>query len=104
MPLGGGVILASLLSRPRELGHVRDLVLLQIAVIAVVPCTPARANAVRSAWIPAPPPESEPAIERQTGMRRGRDTAAKDRTASAGGRPRNTTTRQDAVVDIDTPA
>ena len=40
-----------------------------IAVIAVVPCTPARANALRSAWIPAPPPESEPAIERTTGTR-----------------------------------
>jgi hypothetical protein len=51
-----------------------------IAVIAVVPCTPARANALRSAWIPAPPPESEPAIDRQIGMRLGRDTAAKDRT------------------------
>jgi hypothetical protein len=37
------------------------------AVIAVVPCTPQRANAFRSAWMPAPPPESEPAIERQTG-------------------------------------
>ena len=35
------------------------------AVIAVIPCTPQRANAFRSAWIPAPPPESEPAIERQ---------------------------------------
>ena len=33
-----------------------------IAVIAVVPCTPQRANAFRSAWMPAPPPESEPAI------------------------------------------
>ena len=32
------------------------------AVIAVIPCTPQRANAFRSAWIPAPPPESEPAI------------------------------------------
>ena len=50
-----------------------------IAVIAVVPCTPARANALRSAWIPAPPPESEPAIERATGTRRRarrEDTAA----------------------------
>ena len=41
-----------------------------IAVIAVVPWTPARANALRSAWIPAPPPESDPAIERATGTRR----------------------------------
>jgi hypothetical protein len=39
-----------------------------IAVIAVVPCTPERANAFRSAWIPAPPPESEPAIDRATGI------------------------------------
>ena len=39
------------------------------AVIAVVPCTPQRAKALRSAWIPAPPPESEPAIERQAGTR-----------------------------------
>ena len=35
------------------------------AVIAVVPWTPQRANAFRSAWIPAPPPESDPAIARQ---------------------------------------
>ena len=39
-----------------------------IAVIAVIPCTPQRANAFRSAWMPAPPPESEPAIERQVGI------------------------------------
>jgi hypothetical protein len=38
VPLGGGVILASLLSRPRELGYVRDLVLLQIGVVAVMVC------------------------------------------------------------------
>jgi hypothetical protein len=35
VPLGGGVILAALLSRPRELGYVRDLVALQIGVIAL---------------------------------------------------------------------
>src|SRR4051794_26304758 len=40
-----------------------------IAVIAVIPCTPTRANAFRSAWMPAPPPESEPAIERTVGTR-----------------------------------
>src|SRR5437870_2839749 len=40
-----------------------------IAVIAVIPCTPQRANAFRSAWIPAPPPESEPAIESTRGVR-----------------------------------
>ena len=39
------------------------------AVIAVIPWTPQRANAFRSAWIPAPPPESEPAIARQVGTR-----------------------------------
>ena len=36
VPLGGGVLLASLLSRPRRLGYVRDLVLLQIGVVAVL--------------------------------------------------------------------
>ena len=39
-----------------------------MAVIAVIPWTPLRANALRSAWMPAPPPESEPAIERTRGM------------------------------------
>ena len=34
------------------------------AVIAVVPCTPKAAKVRRSAWIPAPPPESEPAMLR----------------------------------------
>ena len=38
------------------------------AVIAVIPWTPQRANAFRSAWMPAPPPESEPAIERTAGI------------------------------------
>src|SRR5262249_13115752 len=32
------------------------------AVIADIPNTPNAANVFRSAWIPAPPPESEPAI------------------------------------------
>ena len=41
------------------------------AVIAVMPWTPQRANAFRSAWMPAPPPESEPAIERTAGGERG---------------------------------
>src|SRR6266702_5112155 len=31
-------------------------------VITDVPCTPTDANDLRSAWIPAPPPESLPAI------------------------------------------
>src|SRR4051794_2966548 len=43
------------------------------AVIAVIPCTPQRAKAFRSAWIPAPPPESEPAIERTAGGAMTRD-------------------------------
>ena len=30
-------------------------------VIALVPCTPKAANVFRSAWMPAPPPLSEPA-------------------------------------------
>ena len=38
-----------------------------IAVIAVIPWTPQRAMALRSAWMPAPPPESEPAIDRTRG-------------------------------------
>ena len=41
------------------------------AVIAVMPWTPQRANAFRSAWMPAPPPESEPAIESTAGTGRG---------------------------------
>jgi HD-GYP domain-containing protein (c-di-GMP phosphodiesterase class II) len=36
VPLGGGVILAALLSRPRELGYLRDLVLLQVGVVVAV--------------------------------------------------------------------
>src|SRR5947209_11029922 len=41
------------------------------AVIALMPCTPQRANAFRSAWMPAPPPESEPAIVSARGVRAG---------------------------------
>src|SRR3954447_10761412 len=40
-----------------------------IAVMALVPWTPQAAKALRSAWMPAPPPESEPAMVRQTGTR-----------------------------------
>ena len=40
-----------------------------IAVIAVIPCTPHAENAFRSAWMPAPPPESDPAIDRTRGIR-----------------------------------
>jgi hypothetical protein len=36
VPLGGGVLLAALLSRPRELGYVRDLAVLQIGVVAAM--------------------------------------------------------------------
>ena len=32
------------------------------ATIADMPCTPQRANAFRSAWMPAPPPESDEAM------------------------------------------
>src|SRR5829696_2239528 len=39
------------------------------ATIALVPWQPSRANAFRSAWIPAPPPESEVAIVRQRGTK-----------------------------------
>jgi len=37
------------------------------AVIAVIPNTPSALKVFRSAWIPAPPPESEPAIESARG-------------------------------------
>ena len=40
-----------------------------IAVIAQTPWTPRAANAFRSACMPAPPPESEPAIVSATGVR-----------------------------------
>ena len=42
------------------------------ATTTLMPWQPAAANAFRSAWMPAPPPESEPAIVRQRGtpMRR----------------------------------
>jgi hypothetical protein len=32
------------------------------ATIALMPWQPVAANAFRSAWMPAPPPESEPAM------------------------------------------
>src|SRR3954464_8711972 len=41
-----------------------------MAVIAVMPWTPQRAKAFRSAWMPAPPPESEPAIDSTAGTGR----------------------------------
>ena len=50
-----------------------------IAVIAVIPCTPQRAKAFRSAWMPAPPPESEPAIESTAGIASAELTVAQPR-------------------------
>src|SRR5947209_13938154 len=38
-----------------------------MAVIAVIPCTPQAAKAFTSAWMPAPPPESDPAIDSTRG-------------------------------------
>jgi hypothetical protein len=38
------------------------------ATIADVPWTPAAAKAFRSAWMPAPPPESDPAIVNALGI------------------------------------
>src|SRR6266536_3340699 len=38
------------------------------ATIALIPWQPAAAKAFRSAWIPAPPPESDPAIVKQRGI------------------------------------
>jgi hypothetical protein len=43
-----------------------------MAVTAVMPWTPQAANALRSAWMPAPPPESEPAMDSTHGGRPGR--------------------------------
>src|SRR5688572_5095153 len=40
------------------------------ATMAVMPWTPQRANAFRSAWMPAPPPESDPAIDSTAGTGR----------------------------------
>jgi len=37
------------------------------ATIALMPWQPAAAKAFRSAWIPAPPPESDPAIVKHLG-------------------------------------
>ena len=41
-----------------------------MAVMAQVPCRPWAAKVRRSAWIPAPPPESEPAMVSATLIRR----------------------------------
>src|SRR5262245_8236986 len=37
-------------------------------VTALVPCTPRAANVFKSAWIPAPPPLSEPAMDKAVGI------------------------------------
>src|SRR5436189_4847515 len=39
-------------------------------VITLVPCTPSEANVFRSAWTPAPPPLSDPAMVSAIGMER----------------------------------
>jgi len=36
VPVGGAVVLGALLSRPRELGYVRDLLVLQVCMVAIV--------------------------------------------------------------------
>jgi hypothetical protein len=38
------------------------------AVIALAPYAPSAEKVFRSAWMPAPPPESEPAIVRTLGI------------------------------------
>src|SRR5579875_3181754 len=58
-----------------------------IAVIAVMPWTPHAANAFRSAWIPAPPPESEPAIVSALRMRSVIDSACHHHVPPSGSAP-----------------
>ena len=63
---------ASICARMRSVGSSRIWVTSTvfcavIAVMAEVPCTPSAANVFRSAWMPAPPPESDPAMVRATG-------------------------------------
>src|ERR671937_2134727 len=69
------------------------------AVIAVIPCTPHRANALRSAWMPAPPPESDPAIESTRGMR-GFDIAEEHRRRLGAGRPAGTAAALSRAADV----
>ena len=57
-------------SRPGSVGATRRTSVEFCAVraaMAVQPCTPKAAKVRRSAWMPAPPPESEPAMVRATG-------------------------------------
>ena len=61
VPLGGAVLLAALLSRPRELGYVRDLVALQIGVVGVVLAFAALALLVPAA-IPSVPVALRPLV------------------------------------------
>src|SRR5262249_3332724 len=63
-------IWSTIISRGTACTEVTPVVLCAVsATIAEVPCTPHAAKALRSAWIPAPPPESEPAIVIATGVR-----------------------------------
>ena len=48
-----------------------------IDVIALVPHTPSMAKVFRSAWIPAPPPESDPAMVSTMGTSRAPDGSGK---------------------------
>src|SRR5690606_17002424 len=52
------------------------------AAIADSPCTRCAAKVLRSAWIPAPPPESEPAMVRALGGRRVMAGCARERVAT----------------------
>jgi HD-GYP domain-containing protein (c-di-GMP phosphodiesterase class II) len=61
VPLGGAVILASLLSRPRALGYVRDLVVLQIGVVAALTAFGALAL-LAPATIPSVPVSLRPLV------------------------------------------
>ena len=56
-----------------------------IAVMALVPYTPCAANVLRSAWIPAPAPESLPAIVRAVRMLPSADQTPESRRNSGGG-------------------
>src|SRR5260370_35399273 len=86
-----------------------------IAVMAVIPWTPQRANALRSAWIPAPPPESEPAMDSTRGGPARRDPAlvvirprlGRASLATARARPslaRAQPVRHDRVAPVEGPA
>ena len=70
-------------------------------VIALEPCTPSAAKVRRSAWIPAPPDESLPAIVNARGTRgRGR-TRAEPTSSAAGGTARRP--RRDGPLIVRSP-